>query len=123
MNLPHARPQVLVVDDEEPIRAIVCAVLGEEGYDVSAAADGLEALRMCRLSCPDVILLDLNMPELDGRAFLLAYRLEHGCPAHVVVFSAVSNGRRIASEMNADGFLSKPFVISELAAAVRAQLS
>jgi DNA-binding response OmpR family regulator len=123
MSAAHARPQVLVVDDEAPIREIVRDVLDDEGYDVTMAEDGAEALRMCRVSCPDVILLDLNMPRLDGRSFLAAFRLEHHCGTHVVVFSAVTNARRIATEMKADGFLFKPFVISELAALVRSHVT
>ena len=123
MNLAHLRPRVLVVDDDEPIRNVVADVLNDEGYDVSLAADGAEALTSCRASCPDLILLDLNMPVLDGRAFLAAYRLERACHAPVVIFSAVQSAYRIAKEVKADGFLKKPFVIADLAAMVRSHLA
>ena len=122
MSLAH-RPRVLVVDDEGPIRDVVADVLGDEGYDVSLAVDGLEALTSCRESCPDLILLDLNMPGVDGRAFLVAYRLEKGRHAPVVIFSAVQSAYRIAKEIKADGFLKKPFVIADLAAMVRSHLA
>jgi two-component system chemotaxis response regulator CheY len=119
----HARPRVLVVDDDEPIRNVVTDVLIDEGFDVSVAVDGSDALNSCRASCPDLILLDLNMPGVDGRAFLSAYRREEGRHAPVVIFSAVQNAHRAALEMAADGFLKKPFVIADLAAVVRRHLA
>jgi len=123
MSLTHDRQRVLVVDDDEPIRNVVADVLGDEGYDVSLAVDGAEALTSCRDECPDLILLDLNMPGVDGRAFLAAYRLDITCDAPVVVFSAVQSAHRIATEILADDFLSKPFVISELTDIVRRHLA
>ena len=114
---------MLVVDDDEPIRNVVSDVLSDEGYDVSVAVDGADALTSCRNSCPDLILLDLNMPGVDGRAFLAAYRREQACPAPVVIFSAVQNAVGVATEIAADGFLNKPFVIADLAAIVRRHLA
>lgn len=123
MSLAHVRPRVLVVDDEEPIRTVVADVLSDEGYDVSLAVDGSDALISCRDSRPDLILLDLNMPGVDGRGFLTAYQLEEGRHAPVVIFSAVSNAHRVATDVVADGFLSKPFLIADLAATVRRHLA
>ena len=102
---------------------MVSDVLIDEGYDVSLAVDGADALSVCRKSSPDLILLDLNMPGLDGVAFLAAYRLEHARPAPVVIFSAVQSASRVATAIAADGFLSKPFVIADLAAVVRTHLA
>ena len=123
MTLAHIRQRVLVVDDEEPIRTVVADVLKDEGYDVSLAVDGTEALSSCRESCPDLILLDLNMPGVGGREFLAAYRLDEGRHAPVVIFSAVQSAYRVATDIAADGFLSKPFLIADLAAAVRRHLA
>ena len=123
MSSDHIRQRVLVVDDDEPIRTVVADVLSDEGYDVSLAVDGSEALSSCRESCPDLILLDLNMPGVDGREFLAAYRLDKGRHAPVVIFSAVQNAYRVATEVVADGFLSKPFLIADLAATVRRHLA
>lgn len=114
---------MLVVDDDAPIRDVVAEALGDEGYDVSVAGDGAEALRSCRASCPDLILLDLNMPGVDGASFLAAYRRDIACHAPVVVFSAVQSARRIAAEILADDFLSKPFFIADLSAMVRRHLA
>jgi CheY-like chemotaxis protein len=119
MNSRNRRPRVLVVDDDEGIRALVSVVLADEGYDVAAAIDGQDALERCREQCPDVILLDINMPRLNGRAFLERYRRDQTCGAQVVVFSALGDLRRIAAEMKADAFLRKPFIISELAETMR----
>ena len=102
---------------------MVADVLGDEGYEVSLAVDGADALSSCRASRPDLILLDLNMPGVDGREFLAAYRLDEGRHAPVVIFSAVQSADRIATEIAADGFLSKPFVIADLAAMVRRHLA
>ncbi len=114
---------MLVVDDDEPIRTVVADVLNDEGYDVSLAVDGSEALTSCRESCPDLILLDLNMPGVDGRQFLAAYRRDEGRHAPVVIFSAVQSAFRVAADVAADGFLSKPFLIADLAATVRRHLA
>ncbi|HUQ41833.1 MAG TPA: response regulator [Candidatus Limnocylindrales bacterium] len=119
MTPRNRRPRVLVVDDEAPIREVMRDVLSDEGYDVTAAPDGEEALLKCQEGCPDVILLDLNMPRLDGAAFLKRYRQEHPCDAHIVVVSALASGARTAREIKADAFLAKPFMISELAETVR----
>lgn len=123
MSLAYARKRVLVVDDDEPIRAVVADMLHDEGYDVSLAVDGADALSSARASCPDLILLDLNMPGVDGREFLIAYRLEVGRHAPVIIFSAVQSARRVAMEIAADDFLSKPFVMGDLADIVRRHLA
>src|SRR4029079_1736194 len=123
MKLAPARPLILVVDDDGPIRDVVADVLGDEGYDVSLAVDAADALTSWRDECPDLILLDLNMPVVDGRAFLAAYRLDITCHAPVVVFSAVQSAYRIATEIFADDFLCKPFVISDLTDIVRRHLA
>ncbi len=112
------RPRVLVVDDDAGIRELVCAVLAED-YDVVAAVDGQDALERCKEHCPDVILLDINMPRLNGRDFIERYRRDQTCVSQVVVFSALSDLQRIASEMKADAFLRKPFINSELAETMR----
>ena len=123
MSLIHIRKHVLVVDDDEPIRTVVADVLKDEGYDVSLAVDGSEALTSCRESCPDLIRLDLNMPGVDGRQFLAAYRRDEGRHSPVVIFSAVQSAFRVAMDVAADGFLGKPFLIADLAATVRRHLA
>lgn len=108
-----------MVDDEEPIRAVIRAVLTDEGFEVATAFDAEEALISCRAICPDVVLLDLNLPGIGGRAFLAQFRADVSLDTPVVVVSAMVDGERAAQEMRADDFLRKPFMIAELADTVR----
>lgn len=108
-----------MVDDEEPIRAVIRAVLTDEGFEVATAFDAEEALTSCRAICPDVVLLDLNLPGIGGRGFLARFRADVSSAVPVVVVSAMVDAERTAREMRADDFLRKPFIITELADAVR----
>ncbi|MDQ2953197.1 MAG: response regulator [Chloroflexota bacterium] len=119
MTARNRRPLVLVVDDEEPIRAVIRAVLVDEGFDVATAFDAEEALLSCHKTCPDIILLDLNLPGIGGAAFLSMFRAAVFPATPVVVVSAMVDGERTAHEMHADDFVRKPFTITELTDAVR----
>jgi CheY-like chemotaxis protein len=110
---------VLVVDDEESIRAVITEILTDEGFDVATAFDGEEALLSCRALCPDLILLDLNLPGMGGAEFLLHFRAAVSTVTPVVVVSAMVDADRTAHQMHADDFVRKPFVITELADTVR----
>src|SRR5213594_2165346 len=107
--------RVLIVDDEEGFRDGMADLLNMEGYDVSVARDAVEAVSMLPDFRPDVILLDLRMPLLDGEAFLRGIR---GLPASsgvpVVLLSAEEELRQIATRSGAAGYLSKPFEASQL---------
>ncbi len=107
---------VLVVDDESDIREAVAEVLADEGYVVHGAGDGAEALRKARAVHPDIVLLDLMMPGMNGWEFRAAQK---GDPElsdiPVVVLSALG---RVAG-MDAAGFIQKPFDLDELLDAVR----
>lgn len=107
--------RVLIVDDEEGFRDGVADLLGMEGYDVSVARDAVEAVRVLPVFRPEVILLDLRMPHLDGEAFL---RGMTGLPASsrvpVVLISAKEDLAQVASRTGAAGYLSKPFEAPQL---------
>ncbi len=107
--------RILIIDDEEGFRDGVADLLGMEGYTVSVASDAVEAVRVLPEFRPDVILLDLRMPHLDGEAFL---RGMSGLPAStkvpVVLISAKEDLAAIASKTGAAGYLSKPFESSQL---------
>jgi DNA-binding response OmpR family regulator len=108
--------RVLLVDDESDIREAVAEALSYEGYEVVTAGDGAEALRVCRRDHPDVILLDLMMPGMNGWDFRRTQRVEEGISAiPVVVVSAL--GR--VGTIDATAFLPKPFSLDELLATVR----
>ncbi len=102
----------LVVDDSRVIRKVARRILEELGLEVSEAADGMEAMAWCRTVMPDAILLDWNMPLMDGLAFLRELR---GAPLGdrpVVVFCTVENDLEhitLALESGADEYIMKPF--------------
>lgn len=101
--------RVLVVDDNESIRALVEATLSGAGYAVAAAEDGAGALTAVGEWLPDVIVLDVEMPVLDGEGFVAAYRRTLGPHVPIIVVSAAIDGRRRAAGMGAAGYLDKPF--------------
>jgi CheY-like chemotaxis protein len=105
---------VLVVEDENDLREIVAGLLGEEGYDVAVAADGADALRQLGSFPPDVILLDLWMPDFDGAAFAAAYRRLPGHHAPIIAFTALPDGAEQAARIEAEVLLPKPFHIQDL---------
>jgi DNA-binding response OmpR family regulator len=111
---------VLVVEDDAPLRVMLAGVLRDEGYAVKTAPDGAAALAVVRRWPPDVILLDCNMPVLDGRGFLAAYWREPGPRALLAPMSATTDAEGWARQAGADAFLAKPFEIDAALALVRA---
>ena len=112
------RPLVLVVDDDPDILDAICDILDAEGYRVSRARHGQEALEQVDHELPDVILLDLMMPVMDGVAFSHALRKRPaGGDVPIVVISADGNPQR-ATAVGAVGYLAKPFDIDALLAQV-----
>jgi len=102
----------LVVDDSRVIRKVARRILEDLGFDVAEAADGAEALAWCRTCMPDVVLLDWNMPVMNGLEFLRRLRKEPGGEAPKVVFCTVENeipAIREALESGADEYIMKPF--------------
>ena len=114
----------LVVDDSRVIRKVTRRILEDLGFEVFEGADGVEALAWCRGSMPDVVLLDRDMPTMDGLEFLRRLRQEPGGAAPKVIFcSAESDLARIGEALDngADEYIMKPFdgdiVASKLAMA------
>ncbi|MDO8901087.1 MAG: response regulator [Phenylobacterium sp.] len=113
----------LIVDDSRVIRKVARRILEDLGFDVAEAADGAEALAWCRTTMPEVVLLDWNMPVMNGLEFLRGLRMEPGGAAPKVVFCTVENelgAIREALESGADEYIMKPFD-SEIIAAKFAQ--
>lgn len=108
--------QVLIAEDDAAIRDVVTGVLEDEGYAVTAVANGQEALDSCHAATPDLVLLDLMMPVLDGFQFLK--RGKAGCAAPVLVMSASFRMREIPHGTHVAGFVEKPFDLADLVAAV-----
>lgn len=108
---------MLVVDDEPQVRATIREALEYEGYEVGEAANGAEALEAITLSPPDVIVLDLWMPVMDGWEFRRA-QLATAPRIRVVVMSALSASDQRVAELNADALVEKPFGLDTLFSAV-----
>ncbi len=106
---------ILVVDDHRSVRDSLQIVLEDEGYQVTTAADGRQALDRVKSGRPDVVLTDLQMPVMDGRE--LCRRLRALIPDLPVIFmTAGGRAQREADEHDAQGFLDKPFAADELLA-------
>jgi EAL domain-containing protein (putative c-di-GMP-specific phosphodiesterase class I) len=104
---------VLVADDEPAIVEMIRDILEDYGFRVVTAANGSEALRLVEEAEPEVVLLDMNMPVLDGEGFIAALR-ERGIPTPIVVMTAGTSARRWAAQLGADAYLSKPFELASL---------
>lgn len=112
----HARiKRVLLVDDEEDLRALVSSIVEDLGYEVETARDGLSAIELVEQDPPDLILLDLVLPGIDGVA-VLRYLREGGSRVPVVLLTACSDTRTIrrAMQEGATAYLPKPFRIRDL---------
>jgi len=113
---------ILVVDDEVRLRDMLRVYLEKEGYRVVEAGNGREALYVARYEKPDLIILDLMMPELGGYDFIRTYRKEAETPVIMLTAKIEESDKVIGLELGADDYVTKPFGISELIARVRAVL-
>jgi DNA-binding response OmpR family regulator len=113
---------ILVVDDEPRLINLVRGYLEGEGYQVATAANGREALFAARDHKPDLIILDLMMPEMDGWEFLRLHRQERNTPIIMLTAKVDDVDKVVGLEMGADDYLAKPFSPRELVARVRAVL-
>jgi len=113
---------ILVVDDEERLISLVQAYLQQEGFRVLTAGNGLEALEVVRRDPPDLIVLDLMMPEMDGVEFLRVLRTGHSTPVILLTARVGDEDKIVGLELGADDYLTKPFRPRELLARVRAVL-
>jgi DNA-binding response OmpR family regulator len=108
------RKIILVVDDDEAIREFIEWALGDRGFNVVCAADGAAALAMLEDLRPDLILLDLRMPVMDGVAFVKAYRGLQNQSAPFVIMTAAGAGWGTAADIGAAECLDKPFDLKHL---------
>ncbi|MCL6488587.1 MAG: response regulator transcription factor [Alicyclobacillus mali] len=113
---------ILVVEDEEPIANILRFALEREGYRVSCAYDGAEALERWRALQPDLILLDVMLPEVDGFDVLRAIRQTSGVPVIILTAKDDEVDKVLGLELGADDYVTKPFSTRELVARVKANL-
>jgi DNA-binding response OmpR family regulator len=109
--------RILVVDDNDDVRQLVAGVLGEEGHKVQLAADGASALEAMRREAPDVVVLDIMMPEVDGYTVLKTMN-DEGLKKRIKVFvltaKTAENDWVRGYRLGADHYLPKPFTMVEL---------
>jgi len=113
---------ILVVDDEERLVTLVKAYLEQAGFRVVIARDGREALFIARQEKPDLILLDIMMPELDGHQFLRLHRQERNTPIILLTAKVEEDDKVLGLELGADDYVTKPFSPRELLARIHALL-
>jgi len=111
---------ILVVDDEPTLRETLVEALEADGFRVVAAADGREALTRFRAERPDLVLLDLMLPELSGIEVCRIIRAESGVPIVMLTAKDSELDKVVGLELGADDYVTKPFSLRELSARIRA---
>ena len=111
---------ILVVDDEPTLRETLAEALESEGHRVVTAADGREALSRFRADKPDLVLLDLMLPELSGIEVCRIIRAESGVPIVMLTAKDSELDKVVGLELGADDYVTKPFSLRELSARIRA---
>ncbi len=114
--------KILIVDDKKELRTMVKQYLVQEGFEVVTAGDGREALFVARQEKPDLIILDLMMPEMGGYEFMRLYNREADTPILILTARIDENDKVLGLELGADDYVTKPFSLRELTARVRAVL-
>lgn len=120
---PQEAPLILVVDDEQSIRTLVRQVLTEAGYRIAEAVDGVDGLTKARTLQPDLIVLDLMMPQLSGFDVLSALRSDPATSGLPVIILSVLDDRRKGLRLGADAYLTKPLNVDDLLVAIRSLLA
>jgi DNA-binding response OmpR family regulator len=113
---------IMVVDDEKRLVSLVESYLNQAGYRVVTASNGREALLVAGREKPDLIILDIMMPDMDGHEFIEIYRRDHATPIILLTARVEEEEQVIGLELGADDYVTKPFRPRELMARVRAVL-
>jgi len=113
------KDKVLIVEDEQNISNFISTVLTANGFDVLLAGNGTTALSMISSHCPDLIILDLGLPDMDGMQILCEVRAWSSLPIIVVSARTHEHDKVAALDMGADDYIEKPFGTSELLARIR----
>ena len=116
------KTRVLVVDDEAPIQRFLRPALLASGYEVLSAETGAEALRLIATASPDIIVLDLGLPDMDGKEVLAQARQFSKSPVIVLSARDQETEKIAALDMGADDYVEKPFAIGEFLARLRTAL-
>ena len=115
--------KILVVDDDDQLADVVREVLRDAGYSVATVRHGAAALELVNHVAPDLILLDLTMPIMDGWSFVSQYRRTARAGARILLLTANPHAPEIAQTLQADGYILKPFDIAQLVNVVAQELA
>ena len=118
----NIRERILIIEDEKSISHFISTVLTNNGYETMQARTGSEAQSMISSHCPDLIILDLGLPDMDGMDILRQLRGWSSLPVVVVSARSHEKDKVLALDMGADDYLTKPFGTDELLARVRAAI-
>jgi DNA-binding response OmpR family regulator len=113
---------ILIIDDKASVRQLLQEYLTEQGFRILTAADGQAALYVARHDQPDLILLDIMMPKMDGYQFLRLYRQERQTPVIIITAREEETDAVLGLELGADDYVIKPFRMRELVARIKAIL-
>ena len=119
------KTRILIVDDEADLVSVLRIGLEIEGFEVIAASDGEEGLRKAREERPELVVLDLMLPKLDGYRVCRALKFDERYRSLPIVILSARSGeqdRRLAFDMGADAFVSKPYDMAGLVKLIRARL-
>lgn len=114
--------KVLVIDDDDAVADVVRQVLREAGYSVATVRHGAAALELIHHVSPDLILLDLSMPIMDGWSFVAQYRRTAKVGARIILLTGNSQAAEIARTLRTDGYITKPFGVDDLVAIVAREM-
>jgi len=117
-----AAKTILIVDDEPRLVSLVETYLAQSGFRVVTASNGREALSVAERQNPDLIILDIMMPEMDGYEFMRIFRADHDTPIILLTARVDSDEKVVGLEAGADDYLTKPFRPRELMARVKTVL-
>ena len=115
-------PYILVIDDEPSILEVTAAILEDAGYVVEKATNGQEGLQILREARPELVMLDMRMPVMDGWGFAKVLH-NSGSTVPIVVLTAAQDAKGWAAEIGADAYLGKPYDMDELLALVEQLLN
>ena len=115
-------PTILIVEDDDTVREALSAGLESEGYEVILSDNGLDGLKQAKEEGPDLILLDLMLPEMDGLSVCRALRRDSDVPIIMLTARGTEMDKIVGLETGADDYVVKPFSLGELLARIRSLL-
>lgn len=118
----NIKDSVLIIEDEQSILRFMTSLLKRNGYKVLSATTGADALLLIESHCPDLIILDLGLPDIDGISILRKLRSWSNTPVIVVSARSMEKDKVLALDLNADDYITKPFGTEEFLARIRLAL-